>query len=112
MASNNTSEPDPRQDIQRSKLPTWTEVGSRTDGVYEAVDSRGVAWRLWCVWDAAGAPPVEWRFAPVNALDQVSVIEHIGGGKELDIASMHIDTREVVRDQRFWDDMGLDKPTD
>lgn len=109
MASNSASEPDPR----RSTLPMWTEVGNRADGVYEAVDSRGVAWRCWCVWDVVtGRLPLEWRFAPVNALDQVSVIEHIGGGRELDIASMRIDVDEVIGDQEFRDHMGLNELTD
>lgn len=112
MANNSTSEPAPQAAL-RSKLPEWTEIGNFADGVYEAVDSRGVAWRCWCVWgDVTNRPPLEWRFAPVDALDQVRVIEHIGGGRELDIASMRIDVDEVIGDQRFRDSMGLDEPTD
>ncbi len=101
-----------KRTVTRSKLPMWTTIGNVADGVYEAIDSRGVMWRLWCVWsDAPGKPPLEWRFAPVEALDRVGIIEHIGGGRALDIASMRIDAREVVGDQRFRDGMGLDEPT-
>ncbi len=65
------------------------------------------------VWgDTPHRPPLEWRYAPVDALDQVRVIKHIGGGKELDIASMRIDLNEVIKDQGFRDSMGWDYPTD
>lgn len=97
---------------ERSRLPVWTPVHTGEDRFYEAVDSRGHAWRMWLVAeDAPGDPfPSGWRFAPVGALEQANFIERVGGLRELDIAAMRIDAGAVVGDKEFRHRMGLDDP--
>jgi hypothetical protein len=66
------------------KLPMWA-VRSTEDGfVYENEDSQGRVWRMWRVTaPAPGDPfPEGWRFAPVDALDQIQFVK-FGGLREL-----------------------------
>lgn len=94
----------------RSRLPVWTQIRTEGGFIYEAADSRGRVWRMWLVnEDASGDPfPRGWRFAPVDALDQVNFIEHIGALRELDLAAMRIDAGAAANDPSFRHRMGLD----
>lgn len=95
-----------------SKLPAWTPIWTGDDYTYEAVDGRGRPWRLWFVDDETADDPFPrgWRFAPVDALDQVNFIEHLGGGRDFDLAAMRIVGHEIVTDPGFRHRMGLDEP--
>lgn len=97
-----------------SKLPVWTPIYTDDDCIYEAVDSRGRAWRMWLVEDDTPDDPFPrgWRFAPIDALDQANFIKHVGGGREFDTAAMRIDVGEVAGDPDFRHRMGLDESTD
>lgn len=78
-----------------SQLPSWTPIWTDDGYIYEALDSNGRAWRLWFVKsDSPDDPfPRGWRFAPIDALDQVNFFEHLGGGRAFDLAAMRIDAR-------------------
>jgi hypothetical protein len=75
-----------------SRLPVWTPVADDVY-IYEALDSQDRVWRLWWVRDPApdDAFPAGWRFAPGDALDQVTFLPHQGGGREGDAAAARID---------------------
>lgn len=91
----------------RSQLPVWTPIWTGGTCVYEALDSRGRAWRMWSVdGDTPGSPPHGWRFAPIDALDQVHFIEHVGGGRDFDRVAVRIDAHAVAADPDFQYRMG------
>lgn len=99
----------------RSKLPVWTRIWAGDTYIYEGTDSRGRTWRMWFVEDDAPSDPFPagWRFAPIDELDQINFIAHVGGGREFDTAAMRIDAGEVVGDPGFRHRMGLDEePTE
>lgn len=86
-----------------SQLPVWTPIWTGQTYRYEAVDSRGRAWRLWFA--DGGEPgdpfPRGWRFAPVDELDQLNFLEHVGGGRDFDRAAMRIDAHATAADPDF-----------
>lgn len=93
-----------------SRLPVWTPVRTGGSLVYEAADSAGRAWRMWFVDEPAPADPHPpgWRYAPVENLGQAGFIEHLGGGREHDIAAARIDPSGVTTDPAFRYRVGLD----
>jgi hypothetical protein len=97
------SQADPEAEL--SDLPVWTPIWCEASNTYryEAKNSWGRTWRLWYVdTDQASDPfPAGFRFAPVDALDQVNFVEKVGGDRDFDKAAYLIDAQQTVSNPEF-----------
>lgn len=96
----------------RSQLPVWTPIW--TGDTY--IDELPPAPTAGGGCNSSMMTRVKTRFPrvggsrPVDALDHVNFIEHVGGGRDFELAAMRIDAREVAGEPGFRYRMGLDEP--